>query len=190
MPLTPKQKLWFENVSHLAITLLFGGLVAFAFWCQWNSMIFFGSIVVIDAYVVAVLFAAALRADAQKGSFDTDKTRLKNKDCMDFLKWLFPTRTVGLFMVMMFFAVLVISFAGLYQESPSDFYCSSQPAQSIGDPSNACYFSLVTICTVGYGDFAPVAAHAKHLVMGEIASGILLLVCAISFLISRIAAFE
>lgn len=37
---------------------------------------------------------------------------------------------------------------------------------------DACYFSLITAATVGFGDIAPVSGIARALVMGEIVAGI------------------
>ena len=54
-------------------------------------------------------------------------------------------------------------------------------------PLDALYFSVVTITTVGYGDLHPVMASTKMLVMGEIGSGVLMLVWALPLLVSRLA---
>jgi voltage-gated potassium channel len=45
---------------------------------------------------------------------------------------------------------------------------------------DAAYFSVVTIATVGYGDFAPVTALGKIFTMGFIFSGIGIFVAAVS----------
>jgi len=51
------------------------------------------------------------------------------------------------------------------------------------------YYSAVTITTLGYGDFVPVAKSARRLVIWELGTGLLLLVGIFSLLISRLADF-
>jgi Ion channel len=78
---------------------------------------------------------------------------------------------------------LVCSFGMLYVSS-ADIYKGSQLLTTSVD---AAYFSLVTITTLGYGDFAPQCVHGRLLVMGELGSGILLLLLIVPVLASRLA---
>ncbi len=55
-------------------------------------------------------------------------------------------------------------------------------------PLDAFYFSLVTITTLGYGDFAP-TGDARLLVVWQLATGLLLLVGIFPFVVSRVADF-
>jgi hypothetical protein len=80
-------------------------------------------------------------------------------------------------------AALVCSFGMLYLSS-GDIYNGTEPLTKSVD---AAYFSLVTITTLGYGDFAPQCAHGRWLVMAELGSGILLLLLIVPALASRLA---
>ena len=48
--------------------------------------------------------------------------------------------------------------------------------QPLQDPLTAIYFSLITIVSIGYGDYYPIHALSKLLIMYEIINGLLLLV--------------
>jgi hypothetical protein len=78
---------------------------------------------------------------------------------------------------------LVCSFGMLYVNS-GDIYKGTELLTKSVD---AAYFSLVTITTLGYGDFAPQCAHGRLLVMAELTSGILLLLLMVPVLASRLA---
>jgi hypothetical protein len=52
------------------------------------------------------------------------------------------------------------------------------------DPFNAFYFSFITLCTVGYGDVAPVTKIAKMLAVTEAITGLFYMAMLISRLVS------
>lgn len=54
----------------------------------------------------------------------------------------------------------------------------------LGDFFNAIYFSVVTIVSIGYGDFAPTHPLTKCLIMYEIMNGMLLLVVSFTVYVS------
>jgi Ion channel len=148
-------------------------------------------VVLVDAYLLWLLFIAAERSDVEQGRLVAG---VKYKE--HHKAWV-PVRMVGMIMVALFFLTIVFGFAALYQTADKGF-CKSNEVVSTNAPTaavislgqlDAVYFSVVTAATVGYGDITPVRPLTKWLVMAEILSGILLLVGIVSFIISRIAGF-
>src|SRR5262249_26883028 len=90
-----------------------------------------------------------------------------------------PTRTYAFVLLPILLSALVAAFGGIYLWTDGGVIDSQTPAQPLASQLDALYFSSVTIATVGYGDFHPVSAAAKWTVMGEVASGLLMLVGAL-----------
>ena len=147
-------------------------------------------VVAVDLYLVLALVVAALRRDGAK-------SRLA--------KIIFPTHAWSL----LFFACLAIctvcGFASLYVGSKGVIHLSQDladieahtlvnrkpdVAEQLTDPFDALYFSVVTLATVGYGDYVPASAGARLLVTWEIGTGALLVAGTFALLISRISGFK
>lgn len=77
---------------------------------------------------------------------------------------------------------IIVGFAALYRWAGS--IKSSDGV--IADAGNAVYFSIVTITTLGYGDFTPVDALSKFLVSAETIMGIVFIVLVLSTFIGGI----
>jgi hypothetical protein len=75
---------------------------------------------------------------------------------------------------------LAMGFAVLYLVSGE----VSGSAGMLADPRSAFYFSVVTMLTVGYGDFAPSGGHAQLLVCCELFSGLIMLAFVLPALVS------
>ncbi len=127
-----------------------------------------GVIVVADGYIALILWIAACVSQG------TNKLRR-------FL----PHRTTALLMLLMFAIALILSFAGLYIETNSIKAAADKAVLST--VTDAIYFSVVTITTLGYGDFTPQSTCAKYIVISELASGILLLIGALPLVVSRLS---
>lgn len=97
-----------------------------------------------------------------------------------------PDRDWGLLVLPLLFIALVTAFAGIYIGPRSTVHSSAGDLQ---DPWNAIYFSVVTITTVGYGDYAPVSTVARSAAVLELLSGMLVLLLAFPVLASRLAGF-
>jgi len=150
-------------------------------------------VVLVDVYLLWLLFIAAERSDVEAGSLVAgDGNQYK-----EYHKAWLPVRMVAMTMVGLFFLTIIFGFAALFQTAQNGF-CKSNEVVSTNAPAaavislhqlDAVYFSTVTAATVGYGDITPISPLAKSLVMAEIINGILLLVGFVSFLVSRIAGF-
>lgn len=147
-------------------------------------------VVAVDLYLVLALVVAAQRRDGAK-------SRLA--------KIVFPTHAWFL----LFFACLAIctacGFASLYVGSKGVIHSSRDladieahtlvnrkpdVAEQLTDPWDALYFSVVTLATVGYGDYVPASAGARLLATWEIGTGVLLVAGTLALLISRISGFK
>lgn len=64
----------------------------------------------------------------------------------------------------------------------------SIPAPSIlVDKIEALYFSLVTMITLGYGDFLPATTYTRLLVMWQLATGGLLVIGVLPLIVARVS---
>lgn len=102
-----------------------------------------------------------------------------------------PELQVALVTVPALLFILVMSFAKLYiVNGQIGRITINNQVDTLEDPRDAAYFSLVTITTLGYGDYTPQKTDARVLVMGELVSGGLLLFFAFPVLGSRLAMFD
>ena len=126
------------------------------------------SIVVVDFYLFLLMMLAALKLPKR-----------------------IPGRHVALLTVPALLLILVMSFGELYiANGHVERATLDGKVESLKDPWDAAYFSLVTITTLGYGDFTPQMTDTRKLVIGELLSGGLLLFFAFPVLGSRLAQFE
>jgi hypothetical protein len=125
------------------------------------------AILISDSYLSLVLLFAAILSD----------------DRAFAAKWpwitrLFPRRTAALFVVGLLLLSIVSGFAGLY--------VGTEVFSSNKTPGDALYLSLFTLA---FTDYSPKPGYGQLVVVGQVASGILYLIAAVSLLISRIATF-
>jgi hypothetical protein len=126
------------------------------------------TIILVDAYLFFLILLAALRLPRR-----------------------IPQRQIALISIPALFLVLVMSFAEVYiQNGHFARYTVHSELDPLQGTWDAAYFSLVTITTVGYGDYTPQEGDARMLVMAEILSGGLLLFFAFPVLGSRLANFD
>jgi hypothetical protein len=126
------------------------------------------AIAISDAYLASVLLFAAILSD--DGTVATRRA---------WITGLFPKKTTGLFVVALLLLSIVSGFAGLY--------VGTQVFAASKTPGDALYISLFTLA---FTDYAPKSGYGQFVVVGEVASGILLLIAAIPLLVSRIATYE
>jgi hypothetical protein len=75
-------------------------------------------------------------------------------------------------------------------DSPAPPPRPQQPTDRIlTDRIDAVYFSMVTITTLGYGDFVPATTNARLVVMWQLGTGLLLLLGIFPLVMARIADF-
>jgi hypothetical protein len=126
------------------------------------------AIAISDSYLAAVLLLAALRSD--------DANFLHKHS---WIEGFFPRRTPGLFVAGFIFVAVISGFAGLY--------VGTETFSSSKSPLDALYISAFTLA---FTDYSPKPGYGQVVVMGQFASGVLLLIALFPFLISRISTFK
>lgn len=152
-----------------SILLLILATLSFTIWKYFAVV----SVIMTDFYLALILILSAYRSDKS------------DVVCPPWIKNFFPSRIIGLLMVVLLVGTLIVSFAGLYYNYRESIYFHG----SIETWSDAMYFSFVTFTTLGYGEIYPILPETKKLVMWQLASGMLLLFGVFPLLISRISSF-
>jgi hypothetical protein len=125
-------------------------------------------IAISDLYLFIVLLLAALRSD--------------DDGFLDRHSWItrfFPRKTAGILVVTLLFLSVVSGFAGLY--------VGTDVFSSIKTPLDALYISFFTL---GFTDYSPKPGYGQFVVVGQLASGVLLLAALFPLHISRISTFK
>jgi voltage-gated potassium channel Kch len=152
-----------------------------SFLCKCSIWFSVAGIVFADAYLLIALLIAAIRSD--------EKNWLKS-----YREKILPTRTVGLLVVTLLVITVILGYANIYFEiGMSEIKSETIPVKFnhvMNNRTDALYFSLVTIVTLGYGDFTPVDKYVKWIVMSEIISAGILFFGAFPLLISRLSDFS
>jgi hypothetical protein len=97
--------------------------------------------------------------------------------------WTADTLRRSLVIVLVNFFEIVAAFAILYLTTAS-IASSANPQVLIGSVGVAFYYSLITISSVGYGDYVPVNAVGRALAMSEVTTMLLFLIYLLPALIS------
>lgn len=162
-------------------------LATLVFYClsPWaSSVVAFVSVVLVDIYILRILLECAERS----GKMTARKQRIY-----------LPSRVMALPLIFFLTSVIVLAFAQMYLWSneikhttpcgaDTPPFCDlSHDVCGMESKINAAYFSLVTLTTVGYGDYAPDSKKTRLLVMWEISSGILVLLFSLPLVVGRIA---
>jgi hypothetical protein len=154
---------WLPCSLSLGVALLAIVLLEREGW-WWVSFAIF---IVVDLYILVVLVEMALRSKR-------DQWRIFE----------LPHRIWSIPLLFFLLVAVVCSFANLYLQSGS----VKNNGSVLTDGGDAVYFSVVTITTLGYGDFVPTEPKSRRLVIYELGSGFLLLLFIFPVLASRIAA--
>lgn len=188
--------------GHLAVGALFGATGLFSLSVRWPSAASLTVVISADLYLAVVLVVVAVRGDRS-----SEKRHAWAQKAI-------PHRLFALFSLSLTFLALVAAFGSLYLNSrgicpAGDFDCYSElPRVPDGDgkntndkritraakhpkglvtPLDGAYFSMVTMMTVGFGDYVAVNDEAKELVIFQLGSGGFLLLCAFPLVASRMA---
>jgi len=154
-------------VVVLSVLSVVGG--AFAIAPPLGQIVAGGVIAFVDGALVWMLWLAA---DLSLKTKKPDSVKVRGS---------LPRRDAAVIQFPLYLVSLVLSAACLYVTPGTISACGGL---------NSIYFSVVTIATVGYGDIHPLTDFGKVVAMVEIASGVLLLVCALPILVGRLAALD
>lgn len=97
-------------------------------------------------------------------------------------KWSLRSQNRSMMLLMINYFEMIISFAALYIWSGS----ITAKNEIISEAGNAIYFSIVTITTLGYGDFKPMDGLGRFLTSFETIMGVLFLVLVVATFIGGI----
>jgi voltage-gated potassium channel Kch len=169
-----------------------------ALYFLWNGLVSGVVIILVNAYLIAMLLEAAFRSAAER---KVENHALLAKPARFFS---FPARTWTWLLIIFIVSASISGFANMYIYSADIVYIGPvleitnlgveskitiPPASILETRIEALYFSLVTMITLGYGDFLPVSTAARMLVMWQLATGGLLVIGVFPLIISRDADF-
>jgi hypothetical protein len=180
---------WIVTTLHLALAgaLFLAGVEALL---KASAVMGVIAIVIVDAFVFSLLRCCGIASTPQLSHRPFGRAvRSTAHNRWDVFPYL-PTRTTALILLPVLLGALNAAFGGLYLSTFGGVVDGQSPAQPLVGHLDALYFSFVTITTLGYGDFHPISAVAKWIVMGELVSGILMLVGAVPLLITRLTTWQ
>ena len=176
------------DMWHLGLTFVGAVLTTFGLLWGWPSVVSGWVVALVNVYLAAVLLEAALLSSCA--------TKPANGHVLIGL----PKRTWSLLQVVFLVMSVMFAFANMYVKSgevvhqTTDLVSTQRPSaqpnpEVLTSRSDAIYFSMVTLTTLGFGDYVPAGCGARRLVVWQLATGFLLLLGAFPLLISRIAGF-
>ncbi len=163
-----------------------------ALYFLWNGLVSGIIVILVNIYLMAILYEAVHRSGAER---KVENGILLAKPAYIFS---FPSKIwTGVLILFIVFSS-ISGFANMYIYSADIVYVGPVIEKSgitIAEPSilinriEALYFSLVTMITLGYGDFIPVSTTARMIVMWQLATGGLLVIGIFPLIITRAADF-
>jgi Ion channel len=186
---------------HLTVGFAIGAPGVLAWLFGWNGYVSAAAVLVCNVYLVSILVEASLRAQQERKIVD-GVPQPKPSRLFEF-----PEPTWTLLQVQFLLAAVVFGFANMYirsggvryqepaaaiEQSERTFARSPPPTDQsarLVDRIDALYYSVVTLSTVGYGDFAPTTRAARLLVLWQIGTGMLLLLGVFPLIVGRISDF-
>lgn len=165
---------------------------------KWHSSLSGIVVILTNGYLLAVLIESASRAGEER--------KIKDGILLARPAYYFPFPAKPWLGVLILFIVIttVFGFANMYIASAEVIYVgpsidalatstasgiSIPPPSILEDKIEALYFSLVTMITLGYGDFVPATTDTRLLVMWQLATGGLLVIGVFPLIVARVADF-
>jgi hypothetical protein len=117
------------------------------------------------------------------------------------LLFLHPMRTWILIIMMILAITITVSFANIYIQVGGVVHVINEykidergdetvKREPLKDKFDACYFSFVSLATVGYGDYVAATPRARRYVLWELISGVEYLVFILPVVSSRVSMFN
>jgi Ion channel len=187
---------------HLGPGMAVAALSIISWACGWNAYVSASAIVLCDLYLLFVLIEAAFRSGKERTVIEA-VPQPKPRHFFEF-----PARTWSLLQVLFLVTITIFGFANMYvkggdiryqgppttveqPESKAEVSTQIQQTNStrMEDPVDALYYSVVTLSTVGYGDFVPASKDARLVVMWQLGTALLLLLGVFPLVVTRIGDF-
>lgn len=184
------------------IHLLFGGTLVvtsvLSLMFKWHSSLSGIVVILTNGYLLAILIESASRAGEER--------KIKDGILLPKPAYFFSFPAKSWLGVLILFIVIttVFAFANMYIASEEVIYVgpsidalaitkdlgiSIPPPSILVDKIEALYFSLVTMITLGYGDFVPATTYTRLLVMWQLATGGLLVIGVFPLIVARVSDF-
>jgi len=153
------------DLGHAAVSVLLAACGVGSMFAASRCFAVF-AIIGTNGYLIAALIVAAVYSVPPKQGAHASE-----------IGWLLPRRLPAFLFIYLFLIAVVSGFAGLYVGT-------ALFKGRIPDISEALYISFLTL---GFSDFEPTSTPGRWIVMWELFSGVLLLMGAFPFLVSRIS---
>lgn len=180
---------------HLIGGLAVSILAVLSLLFEWSSCFVAMLLLVIDLYLVAILIEAARRIDLCN-AMAAEMQKL-NKDQAEITKALktiaegrclrFPSHSWSMLQILFVLIAVVSGFAAMYIQSGGIANTEKEVLKCWID---GVYFSMVTITTLGYGDFAPTCSQGRLLVIWQLCTGFLLLLGIFPLVVARLSEYK
>lgn len=168
-----------------------------ALYFRWSGLLSIAVLISVNIYLAAMLYEAIHRSAAER---KVENGILLKKRAHLFG---FPSKAWAGLLILLLLCSSISGFANLYLECEEIVYVgpelstltSGGEISFASTPSimenkiEALYFSLVTMITLGYGDFIPVSTEARLLVMWQLITSGLLAIGIFPLFIARAADF-
>ncbi len=195
------------NLAHLGVGAVLAGVATLSLVVPSAGFLAGPAVAILDVYLLVVIVEVARRS-ATTRTYNCGIPQPKAP-----VMFRLPDRTPSLLLLLFILCASTAGYGRLYLQVPCGVAQLSpvQTERTAQGPSSevpavvaapctfsqptsssrldAAYFSAVTLMTVGYGDFVPVAPAAKRLVLWEFLTGVLVLLTVLPMLVSRFADF-
>ncbi|MFV2059842.1 MAG: ion channel [Gammaproteobacteria bacterium] len=184
------------------IHFLLSGLLALVSFLSlvfgWSGLLSGLVVILVNLYLLAILFEAAHRA-AAKNTMADSVSLVKSVYYFPF-----PTKSWTVILIIFMVIATLCGFANMYLYSAEIVYVGPSiematantgfsvtipPPSILVSKIEAVYFSLVTMITLGYGDFIPASTDARLLVIWQLTTGGLFVIAIFPLITARLANF-
>lgn len=160
------------DIKHIVAGTVLAILSFTSLYCGWNIVVSIILAIALSLYIILLFIQCAFRAKDNDGTTNTSIFPL-------------PSRTWALLLVILFVFSNVMLFSNMYLKSEGIIDQSQDTKVIMENKIDAVYFSLVTLTTLGYGDFIP-NKDGRCYVIFHLTTGFLLLLVIIPVVASRV----
>ena len=173
------------DVIHLLIGSALAASGVLSLYLDWGLYVSVAILILLCVYILALLLECAYHSRRSDGDVSNRFFELPNRE------W-------ALLLVALFVVTNVFTFANIYIQTESiEYKLSDCCCGKTDDRMNSCietmantmdavYFSIVTVTTLGYGEFTP-KSSGRVFVVWHLASGLLLLLVLIPVAAARVS---
>jgi hypothetical protein len=166
------------NILVISISMTLATAGCLSLWLHSSIVVSAAVVVAIDCYLLLLIILMALKGDKRGNRA---------------YELIVPHRVPAFIGGILLFAGLIHSFGNMYIHSDGisggGAPCCKIAPSHLETPVDAIYFSMVTMTTLGYGDFTANDQFSRLLVIWQLCTSVLMLLFFVPLMMSRIAAF-